>query len=194
MREKAEWEGTEKKTTYLFSVPQVPNHSLLFFLDDSFTLKRAIYVPLSSLSRGEGWSGSLILAGSRGLDLWWHINWAVPLKKRKASVTIGSMLFVELWKLVLFGWKALERCLFTHQNVSNGNCLSPAFWMCVYVSRCACLDAYMLCLLTYVPCLHASSVEHVCMWEIKTGGEGETDERRSTTVSSCHLPLEFPHS
>lgn len=142
---------------------------LIGFLDDSLTLKRAIYVPLSSLSRGEGWSGSLILAGSRGLYLWWHINWAVPLKKRKASVTIGPALFVELWKLVLFGWKALG-CLFTHQNVSKWQL---ARFLCVFVSLCARLDAYMLCLLTYV---HASCVVHVCMREIKTWGESDSRE------------------
>lgn len=139
--------GTTEKKDSLFIFSAAGGRSqLIGFLDDSFTLKRAIYVPLSSLSRGEGWSGSLILAGSRGLDLWWHINWAVPLKKRKASVAIGPALFVELWKLVLFGWKAL-RCLFTPQNVSNGGWLSFCMWVCV--SLRACLDAYMLCLLAY---------------------------------------------
>lgn len=36
----------QKKKKYLFPVPQVPTHSLLVFLDDSFTLRRAIYVSL----------------------------------------------------------------------------------------------------------------------------------------------------
>lgn len=132
---------------------------LIGFLDDSFALKRAIYVPLSSLSRWEGWSGSLILAGSRGHDLWWHINWAVPLKKRKASVTIGPTVFVELWKLVLFGWKTL-RCLFTHQSISNGNWLSPSFCMCVCVSVSACLDACM--------CVCAHVFAHLCTCQLSS--------------------------
>lgn len=138
---------TKKDILFIFSAAGARSQ-LIGFLDDSFSLKRAIYVPLSSLSRDEGWSGSLILAGSRGLYLWWHINWAVPAKKRKASITIGPALFVELWKLVLFGWKTLG-CLFTHQNVSNGSWLA----LCVFV--CLCVHDWMhiccVCSLMYMP-------------------------------------------
>lgn len=76
--------------------------------------------------------------------LWWHINWAVPLKKRKANVTIGTAVFAGFWKLVSFGQKSL-RYLFTHQNVSNTNwiALSP-FCMHVSMSVSTCAVAFKL--------------------------------------------------
>ena len=138
------------KNDYLFIFSAAGACSqLIGFLDDSFTPKRAIYVPLSSLSGGEGWSDWLILAGSRGLDLWWHINWAVPLKKRKANVTIGPMLFVELWKLVLFGWKSSQVFIYTSESFK---------WqlaLCRFLYACLCVSVWMhmcrVCSLMYMP-------------------------------------------
>lgn len=94
------------------------------FLDDSLLLKRVIYVPLSSLSRGDGWSGSLILAGSRGLYLWWHINWALPVKKRKATVPTGPALFAEPQKMVLFGRRSFWLFIYTPEGFKTACFLS----------------------------------------------------------------------
>jgi len=126
----------EKRQLIYFRCRRCPLSAYWFFGWLFYFKEGNLCLSLSSLSRGQAWSGSLILAGSRGHDLWWHINWAVPLKKRKASVTNGPTVFVELWKLVLFGQKAL-RCLFTHQSVSNGSLLSLLFlYVCLCVSVC----------------------------------------------------------
>lgn len=113
------------------------------FLDDSLLLKRVIYVPLSSLSRGDGWSGSLILAGSRGLYLWWHINWALPVKKRKATVPTGPALFAEPQKLVLFGRRSFWLFIYTPECFKK-----PLLSVCLCVSACA---LCCVCSLMYRP-------------------------------------------
>lgn len=151
------------------------------FLDDSLLLKRVIYVPLSSLSRGDGWSGSLILAGSRGLYLWWHINWALPVKKRKATVPTGLALFAEPQKLVLFGWRS--------------------FWLFIYTAECF----KMACFLSLCARLHAhyAVFARLCTgqlygsrWHVGDNDLGwwESGSREwvSVAVSSARLPLEFP--
>lgn len=122
------------QTDNLFIFCAAGTHSeLIGFSDDSFTLKWAIYVPLSSLSRDEGWSGSLILAGSRGHDLWWHINCAVPLKKRKDHVTIGPV----LWNWFCLAGKLLG--VYLH------------IWVFQMAAGCLCLNTHkcLLRLLTY---------------------------------------------
>lgn len=152
------------------------------FLDDSLLLKRVIYVPLSSLSRGDGWSGSLILAGSRGLYLWWHINWALPVKKRKATVPTGPALFAEPQKLVLFGRRSFWLFIYTPE------CFKTA----CFLSVCARLQArYVVFARLCTGQLYGSRL-HVRDNDLGGWWESGSREWVSVTVSSARLPLEFP--
>lgn len=143
------------ETTHLFFSAAGARSQLIGFLDDPFTLRRPICVPLSSLSRGESWSSSLVLARSRGLYLWWRINWAVPLKKTVQTLLCRAMKIGFVW---------LESSgLFIYMSECFEWRLARSLH--AFVSLCPHLHA---CMLRVLPSVHTSCVVHVCMWKIKT--------------------------
>lgn len=150
------WEKKDK--LFIFSSAGACSQLIGFFGKVFYSKEGNLCPSLVSLQKPRGWSGSLILAGSRGLDLWWHINWAVPLKKRKASVSTSPMLFAELWNWFCLAWKLWGVYLHIRMFQMAAGFLSLA--VCLQV----CLKVYSV----FAHLCTCSCVRHVCAKEIKT--------------------------
>lgn len=166
---------TTTKRKYLFSVPQVPAHRLLVFLDDSFTLNRAIYVPLSLVSlqrRGLKWLAyfSRVLWSRLVVTL---IEQFLKKKKKKKKGQCHDW-SNSVCRVLKIGFVWLEG---SHVFIYTSDCFKwqLALCTCVWASVCTSMHIRRVRSPTYRP----------AAWEITA--RRDRREEASATVSAARL-------